>query len=324
MPAPCQPAPHRPSGFTLLELLAVLTIMGFLLAMVAPRLAGISAQGLYTVTQTNMDRLVDLITADLQKSGKYPTGMINIVSVDGGTGVFHKPMISDQDPDTGYEVLSHNMDQRHRFFLHYLSPAEAAELRALGVVHVYNYNSPFDRNVVPASPSMEPVDAGVAVLMTAGGDSDNDGVIEASETDQTERDRSHPDEMFRLVFGLGPETSLIQRGLIHGASTCPESGLAPINYEWKWYSLLLPRLKATQDRLRVDNPLGAPDGLLTAYAVEGMPAAAALATAARREVDAYAAQNKAFFAVLDSEGAVTPTVDMTGWGIDFNADGDIN
>jgi prepilin-type N-terminal cleavage/methylation domain-containing protein len=318
MPSRRQPAPHRQSGFTLLELLVVLTIMGFLIAMVAPRLAGISAQGVYTVTQTNMDRLVDLITADLQANGKYPTGMINIVSVDGSTGVYHKPMISDQDPDTGYEVLSHNMDQRHRFFLHYLSPAEAAELRALGVVHVYNYNSPFDRNVVPASPSMEAVDAGVAVLMTGGGDSDNAGAIEASE-----HDRSHPDEMFRLVFGLGPETSLIKRGLDHGASTCPESGLAPINYEWKWYCLLLPRLKATEERLTADDPLGG-SGSLTAYAVDGAHLAASLATAARREVDAYAAQNKAFFAVLDSEGAVTPTVDMTGWGIDFDANGDID
>jgi len=287
-----QPTPQRHSGFTLLELLVVLTIMGFLIAMVAPRLAGISAQGLYTVTQTNMDRLVDLITADLQANGKYPTGMINIVSVDGGTGDCHKPMISDRDPDTGYEVLGFNMDQRHRFFLHYLSLAEAAELRALGVVHVYNYNSPFDRNVVPSSPSMEAVDAGVAVLMTSGGDSDGDGAIDPAETDQTERDRSHPDEMFRLVFGLGPETSLIKRGLIHGASTCPESGLAPINYEWTWYSLLLPRLKATQDRLRADDPLGAAGGMITDYAVEGMPAAAALATAARREVNAYAARTK--------------------------------
>lgn len=317
------PHPHyfRQRGFTLMELLVVLVILGFVIAMVAPRLAGIGSEALATVTRTNMAALIGLVTADLQKNGKYPTGMINIVSVDKNTGAYHKPMVSDQDPETGYEVLGHRMDQRHRLHIHHLSEAEASELRGRGVLHVYNYNSPYDRNVATRSPNMQPVAANVAVLMTGGGDNATGSIT----ADLTEQDRDHPETLFRMVFGLGSETSLIKNGQVHGAPTCPESGQDPINYEWKWYSLLLPRLKATAQRLRLDNPLGtSSNGTITAYAAEGVLPGAALTTAARRTLDAYEAQHPAFFAILDSEGLIHPSVDMTGWGIDFNADGDIN
>jgi len=233
------PPPGRSDGgFTLLEMLMTMTVLGFLIAMTAPRLAGTTAEGLRTVTRTNMARLVGLITSEYQRSGRYPSGMVNIVSVDSATGDYHKPMLSDQDPETGPEVLSEKMDKRHRFRIHYLNQAEADELRAMGVLHVFNYNSPYDRDVVPGSPKMEPVMAGIAVLMTGGGDVDGNGSIDATEIDVTEAGRAHPDELFRMAFGLGDETSLVKRGLIFGPSTCPESGMDPVNYDWKWYSLL--------------------------------------------------------------------------------------
>ncbi len=302
-----------------------MTVLGFLVAMTAPRMAGVTGEGLKTITRTNMTRLVGVITTELQKTGKYPTGMINIVTVEGATGIYFKPMLSDQDPETGPEVLGLQMDRRHRFFLHHLNAEEAKELRKMGVLHVYNYNSPYDRNVIPGSPNMQPVTTGVAVLMTGGGDSDNNGTIDSTEIDPTEPDRAHPDELFRMVFGLGTETSLMTKSLMHGPSTCPESGLAPINYEWKWYSLLLPRLEATARRLMSDDPLGTgTNGPVTAFATTGTRPATEMTATTRRTVTTYTAQNRTFFAVLDSGGAVLPTVDMTGWGLDLDNNGDIN
>jgi len=320
------PLPGRSKGgFTLLEVLVVLSVLGFLVAMTAPRLAGVTAEGLRTVTRTNMARLVGLIGAEYQRTGRYPSGMVNIVSVDGATGIYHKPMLSDQDPETGLEVLGVRMDERHRFRVHHLNQAEADELRAMGVLHVYNYNSPHDRDVSPHSPTMEPVTAGIAVLMTGGGDMDGDGVVDAAEIDLTEAGRAHPEEQFRMVFGLGDETSLMEKGLIFGPSTCPESGMNPVNFEWKWYSLLLPRLQATAKRLEADDPLGSGNsGLVTAYAVAGKAAAPELTGVYRRETTVYPAQNRAFFAVMDSEGEVFPTLDMEGWGVDFDGSGDVD
>lgn len=312
------------AGFSLLELLVVLTISGFIVSAAAPRFAGIAGQGLETVTRKNMSDLVNYITADLQNNGAYPAGMINIVSVDGGTGDYHKPMVSDQDPDNGPEVLGYPMDRRHRFFIHYLNADEAAELKSMGVVYVYNYNSPYDRDVAVAAPHMQPVAAGVAVLMTGGGDADNDGIIAApDEVSLEERDRAHPDKLFRMVFGLGPETSLIKRGLVHNASTCPESGLVPINHVWQWYSLLVPRLAATERRLKTDDPLDT-GGTVTGYGVTGAKTAEQLVFAIQRTVDAYARQDRSFFEVMDAEGAGHPGGKMTGWGLDFNGNGAID
>jgi hypothetical protein len=131
--------------------------------------------------------------------------------------------------------------------------------------------------------------------------------------------------MFRMIFGLGSETSLVKKGLIHGASSCPESGMTPINYEWKWYSLLLPRLESTAKRLANDDPLGIGDkGSVIAYAATGTHSAAELSAVTQRRENTYEAQNSVFFAIMDSEGEVLPTLDMTGWGIDFSGNGDID
>jgi hypothetical protein len=162
--------------------------------------------------------------------------------------------------------------------------------------------------------------------MTGGGDSDDNGAIEAGEVSVVESNRAHPEEMFRVVLGLGPETSLIRDGLVFNAPTCPESGMKPMNYVWKYYSVLLPRLAATGDRLRADLPLGGPAGAtgeLTAYGVQGAKTSAELTATMRRDVAVYGRQDRTFFSVMDAEGAIYPDNNTIGWGIDFNDDGDI-
>lgn len=295
-----------------------LAVIGFLLAMLAPRLSGVAMEASETVGQTNMARLAAYLTNNLQHNGRYPAGMINIVSV-GTSGEYYKPMVSDGDPEEP-EVLAASMDERHRFHVHYLNGAEAAELRSLGVVRVFSYNSPYDRN--PAlgnhAPHMQQVDAGVAVLMTGGGvDSGGSFVVDSAH----EISRAHPDQMFRIVLGLGPECELVTNGMVHNVPLCLETSLGPVNYGWKFYSLLLPRLQATAQRLVADNPLGS--GELTAYGVVRVADSTALASARKRLVDVYSRQHHSFFEVMDARGNTRPGPDMMGWGLDFNTNGAI-
>ena len=75
----------KKSGFTLLEILVVLTIMGFLIAMVAPRLAGISSSASGTVCDTSKNRTKTYMSAFYEKFDRYPNKITNLVMTDGAT-----------------------------------------------------------------------------------------------------------------------------------------------------------------------------------------------------------------------------------------------
>ena len=312
------------AGFTLMEVLIVLSILGFIMAMSAPRFAGITAEAMNTAGRMNEAKLIKFITAYFQDTGKYPGGLINIVSTDQDSGEYLKPEVSDQDPDNGMEVLAYDFDQRCRLVVHYLDEDEAQELRAMGIVHVYNLNSAYDSTVSNPSPVMEKVDAGTAVLMIGGGDSDNDGSIDASEVDTDEPGWGENDLNFCIVFGLGPENDLINQGYLFNASTCPHGIFGQRNFDYAWYSLVLPRLSATSNRLETDNPLSS--DIFTSFAMDSSTSAtvADLSLAKAREINLYEAQSPAFFTVINSIGEkFHPSSGAGFWGIDFDSDGDI-
>ncbi|MCG8642521.1 MAG: type II secretion system GspH family protein [Desulfobacterales bacterium] len=311
-------------GFSLIEILVTLTILGFTIAMATPRFAGMTAQATDTAGRMNAARLIKYITSFWQDHGSYPAGLINLVSTDNVSGQFLKPRVSDQDPDNGMGVLSHASDRRCRFRIHYLNAAEAAELRDLGIVFVYNLNSKYDTNVANPSPLMEKVGAGTAVLMIGGGDANNNGVIETGEVDVGEAGWGENDLHFCMVFGLGPESDLIKKGYIVNASICPHGANEPRNFDFAWYSLVLPRLAATSRRLGTDDPLGA--DTFTSFAMENASGtdAAGLSLAKVRETHLYQAQDPSFFTVINSSGEkFQPSSGSRFWGIDFDADGDI-
>ena len=106
-------------GFSLLELLVGLAMLGFLIMMTMPRMGGFMAKGMQIVSDTNMDRLIRIVTVSRNRTGNYPSGMINLVSVD-SSNEYHKPMLTDLDPANGPEVLSQQLDYRHRLAIHYL------------------------------------------------------------------------------------------------------------------------------------------------------------------------------------------------------------
>ncbi len=307
-----------------MEVLIVLTVLGFILAMSAPKFAGMTAQATDTGGRMNEARLIKFITAYIQDYGKYPGGLINIVSTDESSGDYQKPEVSDQDPDNGREVLAYAFEQRCRPAVHYLDEDEAQELRDMGIVHVYNLNSAYDDAVSNPSPVMEKVAAGTAVLMIGGGDSDDDGVIEATEVDTDEPGWGENDLNFCILFGLGPESELIKQGYMFNASVCPHGITEPHNFDYAWYSLVIPRLSATSMRLEQDNPLGA--DTFTSFAMDTSSSAEAsdLSIAKVREINLYEAQDPAFFTVINAIGEkFHPSSGASFWGIDFNDNGDI-
>ncbi|WP_320056209.1 type II secretion system protein [Desulfuromonas thiophila] len=130
-------------GFTLLEILVVLTIMGFLIAMVAPRLAGISGGAVDTVCDSNQNRMVSYLGAYFEKTARFPDKLTNLVDRlnTGTSGAFQIPAVSDDNSENGAETLAAEFNERNHFRIHYLNASEAAELKSLGIANLFNLNA---------------------------------------------------------------------------------------------------------------------------------------------------------------------------------------
>ena len=274
------------AGFTLLEILVVLTIMGFLIAMVAPRLAGISSDASGTVCDTNKGRSKTYLSAFYEKYNRYPNGLTNLVMTDGAdlaaantaAAGYQIPYCSDDDPDNGPEVMAYGHNQLYKFMIHRLDQQEVDELKGLGITSLYNlndyaadadglngaaavgrqtsagHNSGRVSNwadITAAThqrPAMEPCTPapGVGVAMCGCG-------IDLAGTGlayvNTERGWAEEDLFARMVFGLGPESDLVTSGIVTNAAHCPGSIQNADNFTWGGYYLILPRLQATADRL---------------------------------------------------------------------------
>lgn len=272
-------------GFTLLEILVVLTIMGFLIAMVAPRLADISGSATATVCDSSKYRIKTYMSSFYEQYNRYPNLVTNLVMTD-GTGAnsnnagYQIPYCSNDDPDDGPEVLAYGHNKMYKFMIHRLNAAEASELINLGITTVLNLNdysadadgldgaAAVGRTGAPGPshdsgrvsnwaditaitakmPSNQicTVEAGVGVAMCGCGiDLAGTGLSYV----QAERGWAEEDIFARMIFGLGPESELVTSGIVNNAAHCPGSIQNADNFTCGIYYLILPRLEATADRL---------------------------------------------------------------------------
>jgi len=254
-------------GFTLLEILVVLTIMGFLIAMVAPRLAGISGDAVDTVCDSNQNRMVQMTSAYFERAGRLPNKLTNLVVQDGAdpaSATYYTPSVSDGNPDNGQETLAGEFNDRVAPELHILNAAEVAELSDLGIKRVFNLNSydnfttdgtdhgPDGSATVAAegNPMQETALAsGMGVMMSGiGAAAGSDFAASADLIGYGEAEF-----LGRIVFGFGPENSIITSGLVSNAAHCPGGIQNADNITYNDYNLIVPRLSATVDRNETGN-----------------------------------------------------------------------
>ena len=340
-------------GFTLLEILVVLTIMGFLIAMVAPRLAGISGSAVDTVCDSNQNRMVTYMSSYYEQTSRFPNKLTNLVE-ETGANAYQIPAVSDQDLENGPETLASEFFGRNHFVIHYLHADEAAELKNMGIVRVFNLNdysaynddgtaikSDYDETAagpndvalagtVTKASSMEDVVVSntLAVAMIGCGSADALPATVPAAVATTERGWGEPDWFGRIMLGMGPECSLITSGVISNAAHCPGGIQNADNVTYNDYILVLPRLEATAARM--DNVItGIADGEVAidgtqvkAIAYDEEPDADYdLATNTDqlriRTFTLTDAQEKWQFATQCPEGHMYPADDEEFWGIDI-------
>ena len=339
-------------GFTLLEILVVLVIMGFLIAMVGPRLAGVSSSAVDTVCDSNQSRMTSMMSVFFEQTNRFPSKMTNLVEQT-GVGAFQIPAVSDDDSENGPETLASEFMGRNHFRIHYLDDDEAKELRSMGIVALLNLNAydaynddgsdfkaDYDETInndvalaatVTKAPTMQQVTVPTdgtpfAVAMVGMG---HDGT--AWDLHDNERDWGEPDWFGRIVLGFGPENSLITSGIVANAAHCPGGIQNTDNVTYNDYNLVLPRLEATAARIDADEPFGVGFDL-TAVAAVAYDEAPALGyviadndnNLKSRTFDIGSAQERWQYASQCPEGHMFPADDEEFWGIDIDGNGNIN
>jgi prepilin-type N-terminal cleavage/methylation domain-containing protein len=271
----------KQQGFTLLEILVVVAIMGFLVAMVAPRFAGITDGTIDVVCDTNQQRLVAALSAYNEQKGSLPSGMVNLVDFDTSTNATLRPTHTGEleNPDEGQATFFEEFYERNLFEVHILNEDEADELKDLSVravynLNAYNYDGPIgshgdahaetdpvaEGNRASALQRVD-VEEGLGVLMigmgasTTGGDLAGTAVLTTAGFIQVAGENyeewGNPDWLGRIILGVGPDSALIKEGMISAAGLCP-GGVNNEQVFWNNYNVVLPRLDATTKRFNAN------------------------------------------------------------------------
>ncbi|MFW5882520.1 MAG: type II secretion system protein [Planctomycetota bacterium] len=287
-------APSTRGGFTLLELIIVLVIMGFLIAMVAPKLANVSGSAVDTVCDTNQNRLRTFLNIATTQEGKLPTKLTSPViganAFDGSADFSlaagfpaggplpddvatlgdltdgFRP-VSDQDETNGQDFLAAEFMERNHLHVHILSADEASELKSMGVAKVLTYGKA-DGSAAELEEMYIETDvvAGTPVLMIGTGADDSDPAA-GTFAPLADDNYGHPELIGRIVLGISPDAALVANGLVENAPNCPGGLQNEGNAQYNWYNIIVPRLAATVSRADYEAAITAyagADGNITA------------------------------------------------------------
>jgi len=265
---------HKQSGFTLMELLIVIAVLGLLLGMLIPRLGGVTDDTVDTVCDTNNKGIRYYTQNYYNKHNALPDGLTNLVAYGayastaapeayeftrGTTAAL--PTHEDADFDDA-EVLAEEFVVRNWPGLYELNAGEVAELKAMGIQHVYDLEG--------ENRSMEKVtlSEGHSVLMhgikgsaaapayVAEADFAGDGTTTLDDGDGTTTETladgaatGNPEWLGRIMLAVNDRCDLVSKGMIQASALCPGAVLNEDNFTHKEYILILPRLEATVDAL---------------------------------------------------------------------------
>ena len=218
-------------GFTLFELIVVIAIMGVLVAMIAPRITGLSAKAKDRADTSNVKMLEDAINHCIADHEVLPPGLTNIMTKSGTAYTWPSGSLYEDATGAGFE-------KNNLLTTHVLSDDEAKELMKFGVTKIYNWNPGGDM-------TEEDVKAGVQVAIIGAGASGPAATDEITPV-AAAAELNNPEYLYRIVLGVGQESNLVKWKSIDKA---PVNSVANAEGKFDNYCIVLPRLFSTIKRL---------------------------------------------------------------------------
>jgi len=231
--------------------------MGFLIALIAPRLAGIMGDAIDNVCDSNQMRLRSFINIALKKDSRLPDKLVSIVAYDQATTTYSMVSVSDRDRSNGPETLAEEFFDRNQFQLHILSAAEADALIDMGLstVLILEYTDAagvmrqYEEVAVAAGVGVAMVGAGYDGAAWQFGDQDSGG------DDLLNDALGAPDTIYSMVFGVSQDATIITNGVAENAPNCPGGIVNAENATFNWYTIIVPRLPETLALLGTGAPV---------------------------------------------------------------------
>ncbi len=256
-------------GYTLVEILVVLVIMGFLVAMTSPKLSGILSSSEQPVDDTNQIQLEKTIVEFCLEKKRLPRKLINVVANNLGTYTLPTYGHEDTRNDVTKELMKNALLK-----LHALNKAESDTLKALGITKIMTlrYKGTSQEEFFVQSNVRE----GLPVLMIGGGATDASSTITWGDSEEGRifDDASSPivfdtttsmsitdatagyyarmdmgKYIGRIVLGINEQSELVESGILNSTGVSPSAYKNKAKVFFLNYLLILPRLNATLERI---------------------------------------------------------------------------
>lgn len=258
-------------AYTLVEILVVLVIIGFLAAMVTPKLAGVLFWGEKPIDTTNQIELTKVLQEFISQKERLPRGLLNLVNENNISSTYE--MLTIYEGGEEKKELSDEFSYRLLPTIHYLNDDEALALKRLGINKLRNYKRTLLGGVSEYGVQTD-VTEGVGVLMIGcgvdvGGDfafavskkgkitDDGAGSIGYNELSGVALDVSATHEyacmdgakyVGRIIMGVDDESELVKNGYLESSGTSPKDARKK-KVEYMNYAILLPRLQESIARM---------------------------------------------------------------------------
>jgi prepilin-type N-terminal cleavage/methylation domain-containing protein len=265
---------RKQQGFTLMEMLVVVMIMGFLLAMIAPRFTNFFDGAQQTLCKSNSKASFKVLETFVYDSGNLPDYLLTLAACTNASdpdtytrGEWYDG--SDPDQESGVDV-SKGLYLKNAMVLHTLNESEADALRSMGIKKIAPIREGNGTDAVYPGDYVD-VANGAQVMMIGAAATSNSTEIEAKCVTGTNtvapggpygltavgKHLANPELAYRMVLGLGPDNELVTSGALDqagvGMGVAKEQGDNP-KFHYGYHTIVLPRLQESLNRLATGAP----------------------------------------------------------------------